>query len=251
MKATDISNYTSDLTSETLAAWKADGVELVIVQAVDPPAGYPAGKTREQIQACLDAGLAVDAYVWLWFDLDVTDILHKLTLLDGLPIRRLWLDVEDTAAVKYSTVACKTKVSAALGLCDAYPTTEWTGIYTGGWFWRDTRYMGDTTAFDNRDLWDSNYDGNPDTAAFTPYGGWEECAIKQWQGTSDYLGVSGVDLNVLSEQEAAAMSGNCDALKTALERGVNRLQIETNKKTTLSKVIIREIASEMFQALQT
>lgn len=253
-RAVDVSNYSSALTPEALAAWKADGVELVLVQAIDPPAGFPAGKTRDQVQACLDAGLVVDAYIYLWFDADVGDIQRKLALLDGLPIRRLWLDVEDESAARYDWAACEAKVRDALNACDSFAVTgiDRTGIYTGGWFWRSDQYMANTTTFADRELWDSNYaDGIADTAAFKPYGGWQSCAIKQWQGTSDYLGVSGVDLNVLSEQEAAKLVSNCDDLKAALERGVNRLQIEASKKTTLSKVIIREIASEMFQALQS
>src|SRR6202022_2011437 len=103
MLAVDISNYTSELTPAALAAWKAGGVELVIVQAIDPPPGFPAGRTQLQIEACLAAGLAVDAYVWLWFDAPTSDISSKLSILAGLPpVRQLWLDIQDSAAVKNS-----------------------------------------------------------------------------------------------------------------------------------------------------
>lgn len=205
-RAADISNYTSDLTPEALAAWRADGVELVLVQAIDPPAGFPVGKTRDQVQACLAAGLVVDAYVYLWFDNDISDIQHKLQLLDGLPIRRMWLDVEDESAARYDWAACEAKVRDALNACDSFTVTgiDRTGIYTGGWFWRSDQYMANTTTFADRELWDANYaDGVADAAAgFVPYGGWTSCAIKQWQGTTTYFGVSGVDMDVLSEQEA-------------------------------------------------
>jgi hypothetical protein len=130
--ALDISNYTSDLTPEALAAWIADGADLVIIQAVDPPAPFPPGKTRLQVRQCADAGLIIDVYVYLWFDLDASDIQQKLALLEGLPpIRRLWLDVEDTAAKHIDQVVCEAKVQAALDLCDAFPTSsgERTGIY--------------------------------------------------------------------------------------------------------------------------
>lgn len=44
---------------------------------------------------------------------------------------------------------------------------------------------------------------------------------------------------------------DCQAYKDALDRGVQRLWIETAKKTTLSKKIIKEIAAEMYAALQS
>src|ERR1051325_5474721 len=137
MLAVDMSNYTSPLTPAALDGLKSAGVGHVIIQAIDPPPGYPVGRTRAQIQACLDAGLTVDAYVWLWFDLDVADIQRKLHLLDGLPIHQLWLDVEDTAAVKYDQATTEAKISAALEACDAFPVVSGlkTGVYSGRWFW--------------------------------------------------------------------------------------------------------------------
>lgn len=205
--AVDASNYTAPMTPELLAGWKAEGVGLVIVQAVNPPAGYPPGVTRQQIQACLDAGFVVDAYVWLWFDADISDIIQKLALLSGLNVRRLWLDVEDTAASKYSDSDCQAKVSAALVECDTIsPIEHPTGIYTGRWFWADPRYMANTPAFSDRSLWDSDYDGVVDAGNFHPYGGWTQRAIKQYAGTQ----LAGTDLNVLSDEEAAELAEGAD-----------------------------------------
>lgn len=205
----DVSNYTSPLTPENLQALKDAGVSHAIVQSIDPPPGYPVGRTREQITALLAAGFTVDAYVWLWMDLDTMDILHKLSLLDGLPVRQLWLDVEDTAAVKYDQAMCELKVDTALKACDQYPTTsgQKTGIYTGRWYWADPRYMGNSTKFSDRELWDSRYDDIPDTqVGFTPYGGWSASRIKQFRGTSVLAGISGIDLNVLSVAEEAELT---------------------------------------------
>lgn len=216
MLAVDFSNYTSPLTPENLQALKDAGVELVIVQAIDPPAGYPPGVTRQQIQACLDAGLTVDAYIWLWFDLDTSDIEHKLSLLDGLPIRQLWLDVEDTAAVKYDQARCEGKVWAALAACDELKTSggQPTGLYTGRWFWVDNRYMDNTTVFKDRELWAAQYDDNPDAAVFTPFGGWTSARVKQYRGTASLGGISGIDLNVLSVAEAAELDGSDSSTTT-------------------------------------
>jgi hypothetical protein len=203
MFAADLSNYTTALSPSALDVWKQHGFWLAIVQAVSPPAGYPAGKTREQIQQCLDAGLVIDAYVYLWFDLDASDIRSKLGLLDGLSIRRIWLDVEDQAASKYDQATTEQKVMDALTACESWSynhgASEQVGIYTGAWFWTDQRYMSNTTTFSGRELWDANYE----TDAFAPYGGWTSRAIHQYQGTTSLGGISGIDLNVLSDGEAA------------------------------------------------
>lgn len=207
----DLSNYSGAVSAEQAQALKDVGIVLAIVQAVSPPPGYPTGVTRQQVQACTAAGIVVDAYIWLWFDLNAADIQAKLALLDGLPVRRLWLDVEDQAAEKYDQATTEAKVRGALGLCDDWLGTaaaDWsTGIYTGGWFWRDPRYMANTTTFKDRDLWDSNYDGVADaTVGFAFYGGWGYVAIKQFHGTTTLAGVPNVDLNVLSESEAAKLT---------------------------------------------
>jgi Glycosyl hydrolases family 25 len=209
MLAVDISNYTTPLTSAAVDGLKAAGVSHVIVQAIDPPPGYPPGQTREQIQLCQAAGLSVDAYVWLWFDLEINDIQHKLQLLDGLSIRQLWLDVEDTASIKYDQATCEAKVSAALAACDSFQTTsgQKTGIYSGNWFWADPRYMGNTAIYADRELWDANYDQIPDaTSNFRAFGGWVAARIKQYRGTSIIAGVANVDLNVLSVAEEAELT---------------------------------------------
>lgn len=200
MLAVDCSNWTGPLSAGSLQAWKTSGVGLVIVQSIDPPTGYPAGVTVQQIQAGLDAGLLVDAYVWLWFDATIDDIHRKTELL--LPfagaLRQLWLDVEDTAARGYDTVVCEAKVAFALQVCDSVPVAGGrpTGIYTGRWFWEPTAYMGNSEAFKDRDLWDAHYDLNADPAAgFVPYGGWTSAAVKQYAGTSTLDSVGNVDLD--------------------------------------------------------
>lgn len=202
MLAVDMSNYTSPLTPANLQALKDADVHHVIVQAVDPPPGYPAGVTRQQIEVCLNAGLSVDAYIWLWFDLDATDVQRKLGLLTGMPVRQVWLDVEDTAAIKYDQPTCEAKVASSLVLCDQRSLHGPTGLYTGRWFWADSRYMGNTTVFSDRELWDANYDDVADAAlGFVPYGGWTAPRIKQYRGTTSLAGISGLDLNVLSVAE--------------------------------------------------
>jgi hypothetical protein len=223
--AKDLSNYTVALTPELLEGWKAQGFTHAIIQAVDPPPGYPAGRTREQIQQCLDAGLTVDAYVWLWFALGVADIQRKLSLLDGLPIRQIWLDVEDQAAADYDQATVEAKIRDALNVCDSHPSTgrARAGVYSGRWWWADPRYGGNTTAFSDRLLWDSDYDGVADTEyGWSPYGGWQSRAIKQFEGTQP----DGTDLNVLSAAEAERLNGGGDVTdpeREAMQDQINGL----------------------------
>lgn len=206
----DASNYTTDITPSALASLHDQGYGLGIVQAVSPPAPYPPTRTRDQIQVLLDAGWRVDVYIWLWFDLDVSDIHAKLGLLSGFEgrIRKLWLDVEDTAAIKYSQAITEAKVSSALEACDAWMVASSqgladsnpTGIYSGRWFWFDPRYMANTTVFSKRQLWDANYDGDPHVlTGFNPYGGWVAPALKQFRGTTTIAGIGGVDLDVVTD----------------------------------------------------
>jgi hypothetical protein len=221
MLAVDVSNYTGRLTKKTLNAWKAADVGLVIVQAIDPPEGYPEGVTRQQVEACDAAGLAVDAYLWLWMTGDFeSDIRHKLSLLDGLPIRQLWLDVEDTSGGDSHMRVIRTR--RALEICDQWVIDHGgatvrtglngegmrmlhpTGVYSGRWYW--PVYMQNTNEFADRELWDANYDDNPDASAnFRPYGGWRAARIKQYRGTSELAGQGGIDMNVLSVAEEAEL----------------------------------------------
>jgi hypothetical protein len=126
-------------------------------------------------------------------------------------------------------------------------------VYTGAWWWIPS--TGNSTLFRDRKLWLAQYDDIPDATVFNPLGGWSECRVKQYAGSQP----DGTDLNVLSDAEAAELEEPdvpCDTYKAALERAVNRLQLELAKRTAsgkpaaLSKPIMREIQSELFQALQ-
>lgn len=201
MHGVDISNYTDPLSAGALASWQLlHDVGLVIVQAVDPPPGYPPGETREQLAACAAAGLATDAYLYLWTNSNVeADMRAKLALLSGLEqhIGRLWLDAEDTSAA--SPAARISAIRQAFAVLDGWSSAHGKptpGLYTGRWWWM--AYVNNTPEFANRALWTSQYDTIDDASVFMPYGGWERCAVKQYSGTSQLAGINGVDLNVLA-----------------------------------------------------
>lgn len=188
--AVDVSNYTGPLDQPALAAWRQLGITSVIVQAIAPPAGFPPGVTQQQIEACTEAGLAVEAYVYLW-TADPAGITRQLDLLRGMGVDRVWLDCEDTTAA-----TPKARIAAIRsGLQQIEARGFEVGIYTGRWWW--TAYVANTDEFAHYPLWASIYDGIPDRAVgFVPFGGWTSVAIKQYSGTSSLAGVGGIDLDV-------------------------------------------------------
>ncbi len=184
-----------------LLVWETmHDIGRVIVQAVDPPRGFPPTQTRQQIETCATAGMPTDAYLYLWTRGDQrADMLSKLHLLDGLEqhVDRLWLDVEDTAAA--TILARLTSIRVALAVLDAWSTHHGKprpGIYAARWHW--TAYLGNTPLYGDRLLWAADYDDVDDPSVFQPFGGWDKCQIKQYKGTSALAGVSGVDLDVMA-----------------------------------------------------
>jgi hypothetical protein len=184
-------------------------VGVVQVQAVNPPPQYPPSATVQQLATLRTAGMAAEAYIYLWFD-DVSLVQSALQLLQGTAIRRIWLDIEDEAAKKYNQADTEARVQQALNYCDTFGaglSLARTGIYTGHWFWTDASYMANTQTFKDRLLWDAHYDNVADaTQNFVPYGGWSSCAIKQYVGTSIFGGVSQLDQSALHPDYAATLT---------------------------------------------
>jgi len=121
---------------------------------------------------------------------------EALASLDGLPVARWWLDVEDVDRGRAWTP--EQRIAYVQRALDAFAAAGvFAHIYTGGWFWRP--YMADAGAFvrQGRKLWNSWYDGDPDVDGL-PYGGWTAAnvAIEQFEGTSIVCGQS-VDKNWL------------------------------------------------------
>lgn len=263
----DLSNYTDHIDVADAQRWKDAGIKLVIIQTIDPPAGYPSGRTQQQIETCLAAGIAVDIYVWDWVSLGAQDILNKLALVRPYQgrLREVWVDAEDTAPA--SVESRIESLREACSLVDGSGIfTKAAGIYTGGWYWR--AYMANTTEFGDRELWDSDYDHVADSAyGWQPYGGWTERAIKQHIGSSAFEGIGGIDQNVLSIEELGEVEGvepgptpepgppevPCPDLVNALGyiRGdLARMLLDESKRRYVRKTVVRNIATQI-QAVAT
>src|SRR3982751_800118 len=91
---------TSNYTGSPDARWDAlaQQIALCAPQAINPPAGYPRGVTREQVQWSLDHELLTVPYVWKWFGTGIQDVQRRLDLLTPFTgqLDHLALDVEDT-----------------------------------------------------------------------------------------------------------------------------------------------------------
>lgn len=220
MIALDVSNYTSPLTAAIVRELHDhQDVGRLIIQAFPP--SYPQyAEQRAQMRACAEAGVPFDIYIYDYHDSPwwVEQAAQGVEQASERP-HQLWSDEEEEGqnaglSVRQRTLA----VDAALRRMDAVSTTsgQRTGVYTRRGYWET--WMANTPVFADRELWDADYDGLADTAlSWTPYGGWASRAVKQFRGTSVYGGVSGVDVNVLSPEEAAETSGQEVAVRETPE----------------------------------
>jgi GH25 family lysozyme M1 (1,4-beta-N-acetylmuramidase) len=150
--------------------------------------------TRAQLDAALEAGMTVDAYVYLYWDYGIAaQVQNALATIAGYPVTRLWLDAEDSAA-GYTSAQMLQKVQEALDACGTVPC----GIYTAKWWWDPATYY--STAFGDVPLWYARYDFTPDFndwyGGLSGFGGWNDPVGKQYQGTTYVCGVS-VDRDIM------------------------------------------------------
>ncbi len=226
----DMSRWGGELTAEEAACMKSAGIATVIVAS--GPGGYGL-MARQQAEAALTAGLRLEAYTFLEFESDPAWwVREALARLDGLPVARWWLDVEDTEHGRDWTP--EQRIGYVQRTLDAFAGAGvFAHIYSGGWFWRPYMGNGDAFARQGRKLWNSWYDGDADVDGL-PYGGWTaaDVAIEQFEGTSLVCGQS-VDKNWLYFTE----EGEDMELRSRVERlerliGGNGVDDEEGKRLT-------------------
>lgn len=250
MLAIDVSNYSSPISVATLNAWRAAGVGLVIIQAF-PPTYVQHTEQRDQMRAAVAAGMPFDCYVYDYLG-DPTWLDRALDGLDQAAEkpRRVWLDEEDTET-EQGWSHTQREVAINEHLLTVLTRGYDAGLYTAAWWWIRT---GGSEQFADHELWAAQYDGIPDATAFVPFGGWSACHIKQYQGTSTFLGVSGVDLNVLSVEEEQELyppeepmpdcSGVVNGLAYVADDLGDQLLAEA-KRASVRKTVVRNIVKEM------
>ena len=196
----DVSNYTGELTPARLQELKDLGVDKVIVQIVDPPAGYPVTVWRQQLLAAWEFGFQLEAYVYLWnslsFEAQIERAEEKM-LVEGWgaagDIKRLWYDIEDTSyALPKSTLA--ELMVRAFNSQARWPN----GLYTGKWY-TDANLPANWQLPAHVPLWTAEYDHKPDTKIWTPYLGVSSLYMKQYEGSRELPSGGQIDLNVYDE----------------------------------------------------
>ena len=195
LNCVDMSKWGGPLSDTEAQCLTNAGVRLIITGT-----GHPSGAgvwARQQAESWLrNGGETLDAYIYLYMaGQPTTQVNAALGTLQGLPVRMWWLDAEDTESPHLTAQ----QRADFLESCLQALGSRTAGIYTGRWWWRPN--MGNSTAFAHLPLWNSYYDGDPDTDGL-PYGGWVESAIEQYQGTTDFCGQS-VDLNFAKNLEDA------------------------------------------------
>ncbi|MFN8639004.1 MAG: glycoside hydrolase family 25 protein [Dehalococcoidia bacterium] len=191
--AVDISNYQGNLSQQTFERWRAEGVRTVIC-GTDGSQQFPVAFPG-QVERARTAGLAVEAYVYLYFSQGTDGVVRrtnlKLDMVDQAGgIRRVWLDCEDTT----SGLPPATLVGIIAAARDAVLARGYEcGIYTGRWWWEP--YTANDRGFWDRPLWLAQYNG-VQTLDMEPLGGWTELHRKQYTDKGALGGVSPLDLNI-------------------------------------------------------
>lgn len=211
--AVDISNWQGDLDANVYQRWYREGARTVIC-GTDGSATHPV-VFPSQMQKARAAGLNVEAYIYLYFSLDVVRRTNlKLDMIDAIGgVPRVWIDCEDTTSGRPPSelvgliAAARDQVQARGYEC---------GIYTGRWWWEP--YTNNERGFGDLPLWNASYDGVL-TLDTRPMGGWTELYRKQFTDKGTLGGISPLDLNVERESVAPPAQPPADDFQRGKREG--------------------------------
>lgn len=189
--AVDFSVYvtnTGDLPPDGPACLQRNGVRRVMI-------GTRGNRLKfvQQAQACLNEGMEVHAYVYLyWNEPGTTQGMNALSLVSQVPeIKVVWLDVEyDDAHGNPISGDPLATLKGAASVLGAYRV----GIYTSRSMWQQV--MADTAEFKDWPLWDA---GGFKGSLFYAYGGWTQRVMHQYTGSYDLCDMN-VDLDEIEEE---------------------------------------------------
>lgn len=107
-------------------------------------------------------------------------------------INRMWIDIEDEVPSKYydaDTSVNQEFLAAMVAKLNELKVPV--GIYTTKTYW--TNILNNVEGYSSYPLWYPRYDATDSMDFFTPFAGWESCAIKQTGGDVGYCGITQVD----------------------------------------------------------
>lgn len=187
--AVDLSNYTPPLSADHIRCWKANNVELAIVQAINRPAPQP---TPQQLQVCAEGALDTDAYILPFETTGLDELRARRSMTRGYHLGRWWLDLEEPMSLDYVRW-----VLAEMDTWDAVDN-QVVGIYSAPWWWnRQAMGWWPTEEFAHRPLWGMQQNL---LRPFVPFGGWTTYAIRQYWLDANLCGVTGIDVSVINPE---------------------------------------------------
>jgi len=173
--AVDISMWEGPMSEREMDCFWESGVRHVVVGTQVEEI------TRQQLAVAVARGMTVDAYVYLYWDRDMTaQVVEAFRRASGFPIGRMWLDVEENPRGLGSTKLVAL-VRQGLDTCAAQGGSKiGCGIYTGPGFWKT--YMSNTTELAAVPLWYAQYNGKTSLDAWSSehFGGFPKPVGKQW-----------------------------------------------------------------------
>ena len=205
LNCVDMSRWGGELTRDEASCLWGQGIRHLIVGC-----GHPNGAGTWALQQAsmwleVNPGATFDAYIYLYMAGSAAQQTRDaIRTLAALPPRMWWLDAEDVD----SPGLTPGQREDFLNECLTVLGSRTAGIYTARWWWPSN--MANSQAFSHLPLWNSYYDGEPDTDGL-PYGGWTESAIEQYQGTTNLCGQS-VDLNYAKNLEDTVDQSQFDTM---------------------------------------
>lgn len=186
--ALDVSHWEGPLSQHEIDCFWANGVRHLVAgtQRLD--------LARQQLDMAESRGMTIDAYVYLYWDQSpAAQVAEAFARVDGFPIGRMWLDVEESPGGRSASTMIGL-LREASDACIADGGAD-CGIYTRGTFWQPA--LGNTTQFAELPLWYARYNYKPslDSWQTERFGGWTFPAAKQW--AEEALCSVGVDKNAM------------------------------------------------------
>jgi GH25 family lysozyme M1 (1,4-beta-N-acetylmuramidase) len=187
--AVDVSVWETPIAQSQMDCFWEAGVRHVIVGTQEPLVA------RQQLAMAVSRGMTVDAYVYLYWDVDIaTQVDAAFAMVQGFPTGRMWLDIEqDLHGLGSNAVIAM--IQKGLATCEA-KTPGRCGIYTGPGWWKT--YLANTTMFASEPLWYAQYNKKRSLSdwATEHFGGWSSPVAKQFQ-TAPLCAIGGADWNVM------------------------------------------------------
>jgi len=186
----DVSSFVD---SAKFKCMKGKGYSFVVARAFEETCNVDSNG-KKTVEEAWKGGLAhADIYLFPSYGCGkdaAKQVDETIDAMEKTPFGTLWLDIESggqkDAAFNHKWLA------DALEQGKKRIGAKRMGVYSSKYEWG--LVMGGEHGFPDYPLWFANYDGHADWADWSPFGGWEHPARKQFSGNDNMCGAS-VDLN--------------------------------------------------------